>query len=85
VDFSVADDTIHLSKKVFSKITKKGILASSAFWIGDKAHDSNDRIVYNKKSGGLFYDADGKGPTKAIQIATLEKHLKLTAADFFVI
>jgi Ca2+-binding RTX toxin-like protein len=85
MDFSVTDDTIHLSKSIFSKITKKGVLAGTAFWTGDKAHDANDRIVYNKKTGGLSYDADGTGVGKAVQFAVLDKYLKLAAADFFVV
>jgi Ca2+-binding RTX toxin-like protein len=83
--YSVADDTIHLSKSVFTKIAKKGVLASSAFWTGTKAHDASDRIIYNKNTGALYYDADGTGSTKAVHFATLDKNLKLTAADFFVI
>ncbi|KAB0264475.1 M10 family metallopeptidase C-terminal domain-containing protein [Microvirga brassicacearum] len=85
VDFSVAEDTIHLSKKVFKKITKKGVLTKSAFWSGDKAHDANDRVIYNKKTGALFYDSDGSGQTAAVQIATLSKRLKMNALDFFVV
>ncbi len=84
VDFSVADDTIHLSKKAFSKIAKKGVLAKSAFWAGEKAHDANDRVIYNKKTGALFYDSDGTGKIAAVQIATLSKKLKMSALDFFI-
>ena len=36
VDFNHRDDTIHLAKSVFSKIAKKGVLSSKAFWVGDK-------------------------------------------------
>lgn len=83
-DFSVKDDTIHLAKSAFSKISKKGGLAKSAFWQGDEAHDANDRIIYNKKTGALFYDQDGTGAKAAIQFATVNKNLKMTASDFFV-
>ena len=84
-DFSVADDTIDLARSVFTKIAKKGVLTKSAFYIGAAAHDANDRIVYNKKTGALFYDSDGKGGHAAIQIATLTKSLLLTNKDFYVI
>jgi Ca2+-binding RTX toxin-like protein len=86
-DFSVADDTIHLTKGVFTKIAKKGVLAGSAFYASTKgvAHDASDRIVYNKKTGALFYDKDGSGAAEAIQIATLSSRLGLTSTDFFVI
>ncbi|MGO4573084.1 calcium-binding protein [Microvirga sp. 2TAF3] len=84
-DFDVKDDTIHLSKAIFSKIAKKGALSKGAFWIGAKAHDKDDRIIYDDKKGILYYDADGNGAGKAVQFATIAKKLKMTAADFFVI
>ncbi|MBA1157927.1 calcium-binding protein [Microvirga mediterraneensis] len=83
-DFVVADDTIHLMKSVFKGIAKKGVLAKAAFYTDTKAHDASDRIIYDKKKGALWYDADGTGAKAAIQIAQLEKNLKLTNADFFV-
>ncbi|NIX76753.1 M10 family metallopeptidase [Microvirga terricola] len=83
-DFNVKGDTIWLDKAIF-KALKAGKLAKSAFWIGDKAHDSNDRIIYDNKKGVLFYDADGTGLGAPVQFAVLSKHLKMTAADFFVI
>ena len=87
-DFNVADDTIHLKKSIFKGITKKGVLSKSAFYAGNKsaAHDANDRIIYNKKTGALYYDQDGDGHRyQAIQIATLSTKLGLTDKDFFVI
>ncbi|NIX76848.1 calcium-binding protein [Microvirga terricola] len=83
-DFNVKDDTIYLSKKIFDKIAKKGALAKGAFWIGAKAHDADDRIIYDNKKGILYYDADGNGAGQAIAFATISKKLKMTAADFFV-
>ncbi|MEE1610426.1 cadherin domain-containing protein [Microvirga sp. CF3016] len=84
-DFSVIDDTIWLSKGAFKGLTKKGVLAKKEFHIGAKAHDGNDHVIYNKKTGALSYDADGKGGKEAIQIATLSRDLKLTETDFFVL
>ncbi|WP_114943588.1 calcium-binding protein [Microvirga calopogonii] len=85
VDFVVADDTIHLAKSVFAKITKKGVLKKSEFYIGSAAHDRDDHVIYNKKTGALWYDPDGNGAKEAIQFATLSKNLKLTNLDFFVV
>lgn len=85
LDFNVKDDTIHLSKKVFSKLAKKGTLAKGAFVVGDHFKDGNDRILYHKKAGALFYDPDGTGPAKAVQFATIGKNLKITHKDFYVI
>ncbi len=90
-DFTVKDDSIWLDNAIFKALGKKGtednpvLLKSSAFYAGSSAHDGNDRIIYNKKTGALFYDADGTGSAKQVQIATLSKSLKLTFKDFFVI
>jgi serralysin len=84
-DFFVADDTIHLAKSAFTKISKKGILAKAAFYAGSSAHDASDRLIYNKKTGALFYDQDGNGDRAQIQIATLPKKLKMSHLDFFVV
>ncbi|RDI62283.1 calcium-binding protein [Microvirga subterranea] len=84
-DFNVKDDTIHLSKKIFSGLAKKGTLSKNAFVIGDHFKDADDRILYHKKGGALFYDPDGTGDAKAIQFATIGKNLKITHKDFYVI
>jgi serralysin len=84
-DFNVREDTIHLSKKVFSKLAKKGALSQDAFVVGDRVKDAEDRIIYHKKGGALFYDPDGTGAGKAIQIATIGKNLGITHNDFYVI
>jgi Ca2+-binding RTX toxin-like protein len=49
------------------------------------AQDSNDYVLYDKRSGKLYYDADGAGGKDAIQIATLTKHPTLTYKDIFMI
>ncbi|MBA1156190.1 calcium-binding protein [Microvirga mediterraneensis] len=84
IGFNVKDDTIYLAKSIFTKL-KAGKLKKDAFFVGNKAHDGSDRIVYDKKSGKLFYDADGTGKQPQIQIGTLDKNLKLTEKDFFVV
>ncbi|MEE1656941.1 cadherin domain-containing protein [Microvirga sp. CF3062] len=85
VDFKVVDDTLHLAKSVFKKLDKKGVLKASEFYQGTKAHDRDDNLIYNKKTGALYYDADGTGSQAQIQIATLTKNLKMTHKDFFVV
>ncbi|MCB5174849.1 hypothetical protein [Microvirga lenta] len=89
-DFSVADDTIWLDNKVFKKLGKKGSEAKPAklnkkFFSLEKAKGKDDYLVYSKKKGILYYDADGSGAGKAVEIAKMAKKLKLTANDFFVI
>ncbi|MEE1656947.1 cadherin domain-containing protein [Microvirga sp. CF3062] len=84
-DFKVVDDTVHLAKSVFKTLDKKGVLKSAEFYQGTKAHDRDDNLIYNKKTGALYYDADGTGSQAQIQIATLSKNLKMTHKDFFVV
>jgi Ca2+-binding RTX toxin-like protein len=90
-DFKVADDTIWLDNKVFTKLGKKGTekkpakLDKGFLVVGSKAKDKNDYVVYDKKKGVLLYDADGSGKGKAVEVATLSKNLKMTEKDFFVI
>jgi Ca2+-binding RTX toxin-like protein len=86
VDFSVRYDSIALSKKFFKIATdSKGYIKSSAFWTGAGAHDANDRIIYDKSTGALYYDADGTGSKAAVQFAQLAVNLNLTHKDFGVL
>jgi serralysin len=82
-DFVPKDDTIHLSKTIFSKISR-GTLSSKAFVVGDHFKDKDDRILYLKKAGALFYDPDGSGPAKAIQFANISPKLPITHKDFVI-
>jgi len=85
-DFNPAHDTIDLDNAIFTKLgSANRSMPSSFFRIGDKALDSNDYIVYNSKTGGLYYDADGSGSGAAIQFASVSAGLKMTAADFYII
>ncbi|MGO4704796.1 hypothetical protein AB4072_03325 [Microvirga sp. 2MCAF38] len=84
LDFQSDEDTISLSKAVFSKL-RKGVLSDKAFWVGSQAHDASDRIVYNEKTGALSYDADGSGTKHAaVKFAQLKVGTLLTAHDFFI-
>jgi len=92
MDFNVRDDSIYLENKVFKKLGKMGSLdkpaklASKFFKIGTKAADRDDYLIYNKKTGKLYYDGDGSGmKIKAVEIATLSDKPKLKHTDFFVV
>ena len=84
-DFKPVDDTIQLENAIFTKLTITGILTVNGFITGITALDNNDVIIYNKTTGGLFYDADGNGAGNPVQIATLGVNLTLTNADFVII
>jgi len=82
-DYSAASDTIFLDHKVFTKL-KIWFLDSSAFVVGTKAKDKSDKIIYNNKTGELFYDPDGTGKAAQVKFAVLETKAKLTASEFFI-
>ncbi|MGO4386756.1 calcium-binding protein [Microvirga sp. 2YAF29] len=89
-DFNPKYDRFFLDNSVFTKIGKgsesKPLKMNKAFFeIGDAADDRNDYVIYNKDTGYLYYDRDGSGAAKAVEIAKLKPHLKITSGDFFVI
>jgi Ca2+-binding RTX toxin-like protein len=92
-DFSVKDDNIYLDSKIFTKIGEKFSLGpgemvrlpTANFQMGTKAKDATDRIIYDKSSGKLWYDADGSAKGAAVLVAVLDKGLAMTSADFHII
>ena len=62
----------------------RGTLAASNFCIGKTAKDADDRLVYDKATGALYYDADGNGAGEAIQFAQLKAGAALSAKCFFI-
>jgi Ca2+-binding RTX toxin-like protein len=85
-DFNVANDTIRLSKGIFTTLTTPGTLAAAAFKIlgNGGTEDSTDHLLYNTATGALSYDADGSGAGAAVPIALLGTGLAMTNADFMV-
>ncbi|MGF9756955.1 M10 family metallopeptidase [Microvirga sp. 0TCS3.31] len=84
-DFNGRYDAIHLENAIFKKIGKAGTLKSHHFEIGSKAGDGDDYLIYNRSKGILYYDADGSGQGRAVEIALLSNKAKMTAADLMVI
>lgn len=85
-DFKHDIDTIALGHKVFKAIGAG--LEAKEFYAhkgATEAHDKNDRIIYDTKSGKLYYDDDGKGGHHAVQFATLDKHPGIDAGDFLIV
>jgi Ca2+-binding RTX toxin-like protein len=83
-DFVHGQDKFLLENAVFAKVGAPGVLKAGAFHAGTAAHDADDRIVYNKATGVLSYDADGNGTLPAVQFALLTNKPVLTATDFAV-
>ncbi|MBF9196618.1 cadherin domain-containing protein [Microvirga terrestris] len=90
MDFRYQDDSIYLDNKVFTKLgsgtfSKPKKFKSDMFTESKKAQDAEDRIVYDKKTGALYYDQDGTGAKAQIKIATITNKTKLYYHDFFVV
>jgi serralysin len=83
-DFEVADDTLYLDHAVFAGLTVGG-LAASTLAFGSAAGDGDDRIIYDRDTGALYFDADGAGSGEQVQFAWLDTHVQLTDKDFFVV
>lgn len=83
-DFSAVDDRILLENAVFTRLAAGG-LAASQFVLGTQAQDANDRIIYQRATGTLWYDRDGTGGAAKVAFAALADGTALTAADFLVI
>jgi Ca2+-binding RTX toxin-like protein len=84
MDFKAVDDVIALRKSIFKKAGGYGELNEAAFHLGKSAHDADDRIIYDKATGSLYYDADGTGAVAKIKFATLVNKATITYQDFFV-
>jgi len=89
--FVVKDDAIWLENAIYKGLGRKGsldkpqVFKKDMFFLGTKAGDAEDRIIYDRKSGKLWYDEDGTGAKAQVLIAQMSKNLRLTEKDFFVI
>jgi Ca2+-binding RTX toxin-like protein len=86
-DFAHDLDLIQLDDAIFKKIGAKldaGELYAKAGAV--KGHDANDRIIYDKATGKLYFDDDGSGSRAAIWFATLStKPQALDHGDFGIV
>lgn len=85
-DFKHNTDIIALDDTIFAAIGPT--LDAGEFFAkrgAVKAHDADDRIVYNKSNGRLYYDDDGKGGHAAVHFATLSTKPTLDHGDFAIV
>ncbi len=89
IDFNSAEDTIRLSyssfpalQDVYYEAFADSFISGSGF---TKAKDTDDYLIYDTKTGALYYDDDAKGTDSTpVKIAILgtTTHPQLTADDF---
>lgn len=87
-DMETGRDKIVLDLSIFTSLREGGLKKSVLFADkgAKKAKDSKDRIVYDEKTGKLYYDQDGKGGQKAVHFATLDGSPDdLSHKDFVVV
>lgn len=82
-DFNPAEDRMFLSAPFFPGIPT-GTLDASRLAVGPSATNPNQRIIYDRITGKVFFDADGSGATEAKLVVTLPTKPELTAAHFEV-
>ncbi len=89
-DFDPTYDSIRLDDRIFTELSSGSASRPKAFTAdmfikASRAQDREDRIVYDRKTGALSYDADGTGAAAPVKIAILDRNLKLGHQDFFVV
>jgi serralysin len=83
-DYNVLQDTLHLENAIFTRLAVQAHLNPAYFRVGSHAVDRNDYIVYNRGTGGLFYDPNGNLAGGQVQFAVLLNKPVLTASEFAV-
>ncbi len=82
-DFKPGKDMIALDATIFAAIGPT--LDHGEFRKGGKARDGDDHLLYQRKTGALFYDPDGNGDGAKIKFAKLDTKPDLSHHDFLVI
>lgn len=80
-------DRIVISSGAFAAAGDAGTLVEEAFMSGagvDVAREADDRLIYNTTTGALWYDADGSGNIKAVEVAILTGHPALDFTDILI-
>lgn len=81
-DFVVADDVIEVSQYNFGGTV--GVLPFNQFRVGTSARDQDDRFIYNRSTGALYFDSDGVGGMAQTHFAKLSPGLAMTNRDIYI-
>src|SRR5262249_15613807 len=75
-------DEIVVGSAVFAEIGPR--LEAGELHRGTKAHDADDRLIYDEARGKLYYDPDGQGGHRQVLFAILDNHAHLQFSDFLL-
>lgn len=85
VDFSsAAGDKLVFDDAIFTGLNPSAFSAEN-FVVGTKALDAHDKLIYDKATGILSYDADGSGSGAAVHIADLYNSPTLHFNDLLLV
>jgi len=86
-DFYPKEDVIALDRNFFMSFNYVGKLKNENFCCSDtgQALDAQDIIIYQPKSGIIFYDSDGIGGGVAIPVVVVGANLPLSVSNFMVV
>ncbi len=86
--FITNKDKLVFDANVFDALGPVGPLQAGALAFGRTAQDGDDRILYHRRTGDLFFDADGEGGDDAVLIATMDgfgrRNPELRLSNFLV-
>jgi Ca2+-binding RTX toxin-like protein len=82
-DFNRSADQIGLVRSEFAALGAS--VTAGEFCLGKVAEDGNDRLIYDRVTGRLWYDADGDGRGAKVLFAVIDTKIALSFADFDVI
>ncbi|GAB4133053.1 MAG: hypothetical protein Fur0046_03410 [Cyanobacteria bacterium J069] len=85
IDFRPSDDVLLVSAVEFELADRAGSLPPAWLRQGTRAIREGDRFIYDRSTGSLFFDPDGKGSAPQVQIAQLPVGVALAAANILVI
>jgi len=79
-----SNETIEVKGKNFAADLSKGILNASQFTLGSSARGRDDRFIYNRNTGDLFFDADGVGGKQQKLLANISNQPYLQASNISI-
>ena len=86
-DFNDDDDSVEISLAAFPALASLGLgqLSPGELTFGTGATNANEHLIYNTRTGSLYYDADGLGGAPQIEIARLIGQRTLLASNITLV